>query len=518
MSVRSATLLAISMPATLLAAAAVAPEHMPKPMMEWLSSVVRNGKADRTGDAAYDVQPVTRGSVRKKVQSSGTVRPLVTVQISSQLSGQIKSLKADFNSEVGAGDLLAVLDNKIFVARVEQAAADLEMAKATLANQIANREKAEAVLRQTERAKGRQKELGQKGLSALSQVDTAIRDAEVAAAELSVAHALIESAKANIVQRKAVLAQAQIDLERTEVRAPIGGIVISRTIDVGQTVAASLQAPELFRIAQNLRHIRIEALVSEADIGGVAKGNPVTFRVDAHPGRQFEGIVSQVRFASIEEQSVVSYTVVVEAANEDMALYPGMTAHVEIETSRRDNVVRVPVEALRFRPRGTAGQAAAVADNEPTDKAARREHQLERLAKHVGLNDSQIKDAQARYAKLAAAAKNQNSKAADPQTRGQEKQRGPASTGSADLMFTVLEPMLDDKGRQALADWKAQRTQSRTGTVWLPASGGGLTRKPVRIGLVDGRYAEIIGGVHEADMVVVRATKAGSSPKAVSKG
>ena len=516
MSFRSATLLAISMPATLLVAAAVAPEHMPKPMMEWLSSVAQYGKADRTGVVGYDVQPVTRGSVRKKVQSSGTVRPLVTVQISSQLSGQIKSLKADFNSEVGAGDVLAVLDNKIFVARVEQAAADLEMAKAMLANQVANREKAEAVLRQAERAKGRQKELGQKGLSALAQVDTAVRDAEVAAAELSVAEALIVSARANIVQRKAVLAQAQIDLERTEVRAPIGGIVISRTVDVGQTVAASLQAPELFRIAQNLRHIRIEALVSEADIGGVAEGNPVAFRVDAHPGRQFEGRVSQVRFASIEEQSVVSYTVVVEASNEDMALYPGMTAHVEIETSRRDNVVRVPVEALRFRPRGMAGQAAAVADNEPTDKTARREHQLERLAKHLGLSEAQINDARARYAKLAVAAKARDGKTAHPEPGGQ-KQQGTASATSTDLMVIVLEPMLDGKGRQALADWKAGRAHSRTGTVWLLASDGGLTRKSVRIGLVDGRQAEIIGGVHEADMVAVRANKAGSSPKSASK-
>ncbi len=155
---------------------------------------------------------------------------------------------------------------------------------------------------------------------------------------------------------------------------------------------------------------------------------------------------------------------------------------------------------------------------QPSDKTARREHQLERLAKHLGLNEAQIKDAQARYVKLAAAAKAQDGKAANSAARRAKNYVVTASAASTDLMVTVLEPMLDDKGRQALADWKAQRTQSRTGTVWLPASGGGLTRKSVRIGLVDGRYAEIIGGVHEADMVVVRATKAGSSPKAVSKG
>lgn len=322
----------------------------------------QNRKTTAAGsDFTYETASASRGPVRRTVQSSGTVRPLVTVLVGSQLSGQIKTIRVDFNSEVSQGEVLAQLDDKSFVARVEQAAADLEMAKADVTNHQAALEKANANLLQAERSAARARELKVRGVTAQAQLDTAERDVAVGRAEIAVVRAQMESARANVAQRQALLAQASIDLDRTQIRAPIAGVVVSRTVEIGQTVAASLQAPELFRIAQDLRRIRIEAQVNEADIGDVAKGNPVAFRVDAYPGRTFAGRVQQIRLSATEEQGVVTYTVVIEAPNDDAKLFPGMTANVEIESDKRDNVLRVPVDALRYRPRGAVPAEAGTA-------------------------------------------------------------------------------------------------------------------------------------------------------------
>ena len=220
-----------------------------------------------SGGLVYETAAVDYGPIRKFVSTSGPVRALVTVSVGSQLSGQISELKADFNTEVKAGDELAVIDDKTFVARVAQAEADLAAAKAMLANHEAALLKAEAIERNAERLLERQQTLAGKGIAATTTLDNATRDAEVASAEVAIAKAQVENAKATIAQREAQLAQAEIDLERTRIRSPIDGTVIARTVDVGQTVAASLQAPELFKIAQDLRRIRIEAQVSEADVG-----------------------------------------------------------------------------------------------------------------------------------------------------------------------------------------------------------------------------------------------------------
>jgi HlyD family secretion protein len=225
-----------------------------------------------SGGVVYETGEITYGPIRKFVSTSGPVRALVTVSVGSQLSGQISQLKADFNTEVKAGDELAVIDDKMFVARVAQSWADLTAARAMLANQEAALAKAEAIERNARRLMGRQQTLASKGISATTTLDNATRDAEVARAEVDVVRAQIENAKAMIAQREAQLAQAEIDLGRTRIRSPIDGTVIARTVDVGQTVAASLQAPELFKIAQDLRRVCIEAQVSEADVGAVGAG------------------------------------------------------------------------------------------------------------------------------------------------------------------------------------------------------------------------------------------------------
>jgi HlyD family secretion protein len=284
------------------------------------------------------------------VSASGPVRALVTVEVGSQLSGQVSALHADFNSIVRRDEVIAEIDPKTFEARVAQANADLAVAQATVTVQEATIEKAKAVLLRVQREVVRQRSLSSKGFATESALDVAETDVSGARADLLVAQAQLENAKATVEQRKAALAQAQIDLDRTKIRSPVDGIVIDRRIDIGQTVAASLQSPTLFLIAEDLSRIRIEAQVDEADIGNVKTGDPVTFTVDAYPDRSMSARVEQVRVAATEVQNVVTYTVIIEATNPDLELLPGMTANVEIVHGERENVLRVPNDALRFRP------------------------------------------------------------------------------------------------------------------------------------------------------------------------
>ena len=261
------------------------------------------------------------------------------------------------------------------------------MAEAALTNQEAALLKAEAVEKLAERNVERQPSLAQKGFAAQSALDTATRDSEVAMADIAVSKAQIESAQATIKQRQAALDQAEIDLERAEIRSPIEGTVISRTVDPGQTVAASLQAPELFKIAQDLSRMRIEAQVNEADVGAVAEGNTATFTVDAYPDRQFEGQVTQVRLAATELNSVVTYTVIIEAENDGRKLFPGMTANVVIVSAKRDGVLRVANDAFRFKPR--VGETGSIGGQGGQGGGDRSQRMVERLKTELELTDAQ---------------------------------------------------------------------------------------------------------------------------------
>jgi HlyD family secretion protein len=452
-------------------------------------------------DLTYETAEVTRGSIRKIVSTSGPVRPIVTVQISSQLSGQIQELKADFNSEVKAGDVLALLDPKTFASKVAQAEADLAMAKSSLKNQEATLQRAQAVLRQTERAIERAQTLAAKGINAQAQLDNATRDAEVARADIAVVMAEIERGKANIKQREAALVQAQIDLERTQIRSPIDGVVVSRTVDIGQTVASSFQAPELFRIAQDLRRIQIEAQVNEADIGQVSAGNPVTFTVDAYPDLTFRGKVSQVRFAAQELQNVVTYTVVVAADNGDLKLLPGMTANVQIETARRDNVLRLPVSALRFKPRAPVPEATVA------DRLERNEQRLQDLKDRLKLTDAQMEAARAGIAKLEAERASSKKRKGD---EGQSADEQVPSEGkkerTADRFARVLVPLLDGQQRALFEKWKEARESTRSARIWVLTSSGQPEMRRARLGLTDDQFAETASGeIKEGERVILRA-------------
>jgi len=291
---------------------------------------------------------VTRGDVIAKVDATGTLAAVTTVQVGTQVSGTIKALHADYNSEVKKGQIVAELDSSLFQTQVDQA-------RSTLIKVQADTDRAKVELDDATSKARRAQELYDQKLISRNDLETAVATA-------AQAEAALKSAQAMVTQARAALNQNQVNLDHTIIRAPIDGIVISRSVDVGQTVAASMSAPTLFVIAQDLAHMQVSASIDESDIGRIAMGQPVTFRVDAYPAQPFRGTVSQVRLEPKTDQNVVSYTTMIDVPNEDLKLKPGMTANVTVQIAMNENVLRVPNAALRFRPAdqgaGGSGQGA----------------------------------------------------------------------------------------------------------------------------------------------------------------
>jgi HlyD family secretion protein len=284
----------------------------------------------------FETSAADRGRITARVTATGTLSALVTVQVGSQVSGRIQLLNADYNTTVKKGELIAKIDPQLFKAALEQARANLIAAKGNAAKA---RAQAEDLKRQAERAQ----QLAQRNLIALADRDTAVANA--AAAQAQVQASVGAEAQAN-----AQLIQAQVNLAYTDIISPIDGIVISRSVDVGQTVAASLQAPTLFTIAEDLRRMQVDTNVAEADVGKLSAGMAATFTVDAYPGERFQGKVRQVRNAPQTVQNVVTYDAVIDVQNAELKLKPGMTANVTFVYLDREDVLRVPNAALRYRP------------------------------------------------------------------------------------------------------------------------------------------------------------------------
>lgn len=299
---------------------------------------------------AWKLAKAESGPLAAVVSATGTLNPVVSVQVGSQVSGQVKETHADFNSEVKAGQLIARIDPENFQHRVRQAEADLDAARAAVAVQQAEVIRSRANLDEAQRDFDRKKLLVEKNFISPAERDKAGSALDASRAQLQVAQAQGNNSAALVRSRETQLAQARVDLERTAIRSPVDGIVVKRSIEPGQTVAASLQAPELFVIARNLTDMQVETAIDEADVGRVSVGQKSTFTVDAFPGRTFEGAVRQVRKAAQVVSNVVTYTVVISAANPDLILLPGMTANVRIVTAEKDRVLKVPNAALRFKP------------------------------------------------------------------------------------------------------------------------------------------------------------------------
>lgn len=320
----------------------------------------------------YRTGKIERGPLQATVSASGAVNPVTQVSVGTQVSGQIKDLFVDFNSEVKAGQLIAVIDPETFEYRVRQAQADVDAARAAVltaqANSLASRasvSRAKVDLAEAQRDHERKASLVEKQFIAQSEgdkaralVNTSTEAVKSAEAQLGVTEAQVKSAQANVAQREAALAQARIDLARTRITSPVNGIVIKRTVEKGQTVAASLQAPELFVIAQNLQDMQVEASIDESDVGRIRNGQRATFTVDAFPGQTFEGEVRQVRKAAQSVANVVTYVAVIGFSNTGGRLLPGMTANVRLVTDSRESVLKVPNAALRVRIAGVEPAAA----------------------------------------------------------------------------------------------------------------------------------------------------------------
>jgi len=322
----------------------------------------------------YRTEQVARGKVRATVTATGTVNAVTTVLVGTQVSGTIKNLYVDYNSPVKKGQLLAQIDPATFEAQVQQARANLLLAKA-------NEAKAAASLADAKRTRDRNKTLFNRNLIARSDLDTAETNAQVAVSQLS-------ANSAQVAQTRAALSYAETNLRYAQIISPVDGTVISRNVDVGQTVAASFQTPTLFTIAQDLTRMQIDTNVDEADIGKVQLNQPVEFTVDAYPDFVFRGKVAEVRIAPVTVQNVVTYDVVVRVDNPDMRLKPGMTANVSIILADKGDVLRVPNAALRFRlaeagnnskaslPREKGKGLWVLVDNKP-----------ERVAVNTGISD-----------------------------------------------------------------------------------------------------------------------------------
>jgi len=296
----------------------------------------------------YRTEKVTRHDIRSVVTATGAMNAVIMVNVGTQVSGTIKELYADFNSPVKKGQVLALIDPATFQAQADQARANLAMAKA-------QEERAEASLLEARRALERSAVLYQKNFIAKSDLDTAETNEQGARAQLS-------SAKAQVMQARASLSFADKNLQYTRIVSPVDGVVISRDVDIGQTVAASFQTPTLFSIAQDLTKMQIDTSVDEADIGKVTEGQNVEFTIDAYPEETFTGVVSVIRNAPIIVQNVVTYNVVIIVDNSERKLKPGMTANVSIILEERQNALSLPNAALRFRP----------ADRKPERRGERR--------------------------------------------------------------------------------------------------------------------------------------------------
>jgi HlyD family secretion protein len=476
-----------------------------------------------------------RGTITAVVAATGTVNPVLSVQVGSQLSGQIRELFADFNTRVTAGQPVARLDTRTLEARQAAAAADVQAAAAAVAVARAGAEKAEADLgsaraqllsararldsaealaRDGEAELVRAQQLRARGVNAERDLSRAQFVAERLRADVAAARAAIAQQEAMLVgaeatlrtsraqvaaaeaaqaQRAAQLQQVEVDLTNATIRAPIDGIVVSRNVDIGQTVAVSLQSPILFQIAANLDEMEVWATVDESDIGRIRAGQDVAFTVAAHPGANLRGTVKDIRLAATTVQNVVTYTVVVSASNHGGRMLPGMTATLRIITDQRGNVVRVPNAALRWRPAG----APAEGGSGPIDLALRE------LPDLTPTQRAEIAAAQAEFRER------MDALPADADARRQGAQ------AARQRLTARFNAALTPEQRAQLGALRAggARQAGTPGTVWVVDAEGAAPRAvAVRTGLTDGTVTEVISGLEDGARVVV-GTERGAAPR-----
>jgi HlyD family secretion protein len=481
---------------------------------------LRDGK----GEVQYRSAKIERGAITSAVAATGAVSPVTQVTVGTQVSGQIKELYVDFNAEVKAGQLLAQIDPESFDYKLRSAQADVDAARAVVLTAQANVVAAQAAvssaktnLAEARRTHERNLMLVAKEFIARSTADqsnalvnTSIEGVKTAEAQLGVAEAQVRSAQANVSQREAALAQARVDLARTRITSPVNGIVIKRSIEKGQTVAASLQAPELFIIARNLHDMQVDAAIDEADVGRIRGGQKATFTVDAFPGQTFEGRVGQVRKAATNVSNVVTYVAVVNFSNPDGRLLPGMTANVRVVTDTRESALKVPNAALRVRIAGVepaaesnaanaapAGPAVApVTPAAPTSANAAPSPLADmraRLVKELELSAAQAEKVDAIFS----AARPQFQKLRDLPEAERPKARERVMGDVRARITEILNPE-QKKRYAALQAELAGRTVTR-GRIYVLGEDGKPKALNVRLGISDGSTTELLVGPNSPD-------------------
>ncbi len=472
----------------------------------------------------YRLAKIDRGNVASTVTASGTLRALVTVDVGTQVSGQIKELMADFNTDVRAGQIIARLDAATFEAKLKEAEADLATARANVLMQKARLDNARAEWRRAKSALDeakldleRKKSLLATRAVAQSQYDKAVSAVEQAeAAYLALLakeneqKAQIELSEAQVLQKSAVLLRAKIDLDNTVIRSPVDGVVIGRNVDIGQTVAASLQSPVLFVIAQNLRQMQVEVNVDEADIGRIREGQSASFSVDSFAGSAFPGRVRQVRKLPKEVSNVITYTVVVSAENPQLRLLPGMTANVTFDIMRRDDVLRIPNAALRFRPATEAGavEASGARAASSGGNPRQRSEYLRVLVSELALDKNQESQVRAVFAEMGRRMGELRA-AVTPS----EQIREDMAKLRAELPDKI-KPILRPDQLAKFATMGARNSEgARRGTVHMPGPDGNPLRVEVEIGVADGSFTELLSGqVKPGDSVITGVESAKKSP------
>jgi HlyD family secretion protein len=486
----------------------------------------------------YRFGKVERGPITAAVSATGTVNPVTAVQVGTQVSGQIKEIYVDFNTEVKKGQVVARIDPESFALRVNQAMADLEAARATVLTQRANVaalqaevSRARVNLADAEREFQRNKTLYEKqfvSAAALDKAEFAFRAAQeqvnTARAQLAVGESQVRNVEALVKQRESQLAQAKVDLDRTTIRAPTDGTVVKKSVEPGQTVAASLQAPELFVIAQDLRQMQVEVSIDEAEVGRVREGQVATFTVDSFPGRVFRGTVGQVRKAAQVVQNVVTYTAVIATSNPNLELFPGMTANVRIVVDSRENALKVPNAALRFRPAGAAearvpgGEGGAPGEQAPGGDskggAQAGEAFRQRLVTELALNAEQ-------QAKLDEILRDTRERIRSIQTEDKAERRRQSERLRAESRARIAE-ILDPAQRQRYEEIAASRSgagrAAASGRVWVVDDTGKLAGVDVRLGLTDGTSTEVLGGTLQDGTQVVIGSASDKVARAQPKG
>ncbi len=468
-----------------------------------------SNRESEAAEGAYRTTPIERGGIRVAISATGTLSAISTVTVGSQISGQVTDVLVDFNSKVKKGDVLARIDPSTYEAQIEQGTAQIASASASLAQ-------ARATLRNAELDYQRKADLGNQKLVAQSDVD-------LARSALDQARAQVNSSQAQIRQQTASTQTTRVNLQRTVITSPVDGVVLTRTIEPGQTVAANFSAPELFTIAEDLGKMKIELAVDESDIGQVKVGQVVSFTADAFADRQFKGTVEQVRLAATTTNNVVTYPVVVTVDNSDGTLLPGLTVNAEIEVSKRDKVLKVSNAALRYKPAAANNTGAAQAPAQGAQRGGGITEDLARTVADLKVNPQQ----QAAFdAAVASVRQRQAARQAQAVQGGNSMfgggRGGPpgmvvmGGSGSGDMQAQVRQRMAERfqqdfaAFRTGLDDAQKQKWDAALGAL-LNAKRASLYRlvdgKPepvmVRIGASDGTATEVSGGgLKEGDQII----------------